>query len=390
MEGQAVVDTPAPAAPAESNAPSTGIVITRQGGVDVPRSDAPSTQTPSTDQPVTPPATAPEVPKIPATTPAETPAPQEEEIEFFPYAAEKTGGMIKSADDVFNLHQRYTELEKKLAEKPQIEFASPEAKFVYEYANKFPGQEVAAINGFYQVMSLGDLSKMSDKEAQFEAFALEHKDLTRDKARDYFEAKYDRSYGNEILADDKVAQYDHMVQTKKARETLKKLQDEFSQTKPSQPAGQAAQAVPDEVRAQIKADAQESLKTFGGMAYQFFDNDPTSVVNIEMEESEAQQLESWMSDPKVFLDEITKMASDEKGNFSMSSLGEIMFEIKNRGRIRSQAFKSGVEYGKLQHIKELKNTQTPKGPDAPAPQTQGPASLAEAMIGAFGKGRKTA
>jgi hypothetical protein len=384
MEGtETVIAPPAPVV----DAPSSGIVITRQGGVDVPRSDAAAPQTtPIVDTAPTPTPVVPPVDNAPVISPPV--APDEEEIEFFPYAAERTGGLIKSPDDVFDLHQKYTELEKKYAEKPKIEFASPEAEFVYNYANKFPGQEVAAINGFYQVMALGDVSKLSDKEIQFEAFALEHKDLTRDKAREYFEAKYDRSYGNDVLTEDKVAQYDHMLQTKKARETLKKLQDEFSQAKPpSQPAGQQPQGVSDEVRAQIQAEAQESLRTFGGMEYQMFDNDPDSVVEIRMEDSEKQQIQNWTSDPQTFLNDLTKLASDERGNFSMPKLTQIMFEIMNRDKIRIQTWTTATNYGKLQHIKELKNSTPPKGPDAPVPTIQAPQSFAEAMINAV-KGKK--
>jgi hypothetical protein len=375
VEAPVKIETPTPAA----GEPGGGLKILRKGNEVF--DEAP--QTPE-------PAAAPEVSNGLGNDPAgviapETPeskVPAEDEIEFFPYAAEVTEGAIKTPDDVFNLYKENTDLKKKLAEKPIIEFPNPEAEAAYKYAIKFPGREVAAVNGFYKVLSLGDISKLPPKEAQFEAFLLKQKHVTREKARDYFDAKYELSYGGGKLEDDPIAQFDHDTETQNARESLLNLQSEVDQYKPSQPAGNNNQqpVVSEADIASARAGAKKALENFGGVKYQFIDNEPNSLVSIPMEDSEAQQLEDWMSNPKTFLDDLTAMCKDDKGNFSPDKLSLIMFEIKNSGRIREQAFDAGKKLGKLEYIKEKKNSATPRvTPETAAPRT-GPASLAEAMV----------
>jgi hypothetical protein len=382
MEGEVITpsqttETPVPAA-VETHKES-GITITKIGGKEVspPPAATPAPQQPVAPAPATPVAGAPgtdgpgphpegvETTEVPA-------APSEEEIDFFSYASEKTNGVLKDPDSVLNLYTENTELKKKLSEKPKIEFPNPGAEVAYNYAVKFPGKEKAAITGFYHVIGLGDVTKLSPKDAQFEAFALQHKNFSRTEAREYFEAKYEKSYGGDILQEDKLAQYDHRVETEKSIEVLSKLQEEFDKAQPSQPAGAPAAPVVSEAdKAAIRAKAQEALGQFGGVRYQVYDNDPNSVVSIPMEDSEVQQLENWMSDPANFLNDLKEMCT-ENGQFSYEKLGMIMFEIKNRDRIKNSHFNQGAKWGELKKMKELKNTATPAvtqqgaAPGAPA------------------------
>jgi hypothetical protein len=373
-QGAPVVTPAAPAAaPATATEPAAPaeppkFVITRRGNeiITPPADPAPATPTATEPAAATDPAT-------PAAEPAAAAAPpDEEEIEFFPYAAELTGGLIKDPESVFNLYKEHQELKKKLAVKPEIEFPNPGAKAAYEYALKHPGHEIAAMNGFYHVMSLGDVKKLSPKEAQFEAFALKYKNYPREEAREYFEAQYDRSFGSGLLESDPVAKFEHRQKTDEAMETLAKMQEDFSKVQPSQPAGNADPSISPEQRVAAQEAARKALATFGGMNYQFVDNDANSAVSVTMEDSQVQQLESWMSDPKNFLDSLTEMCTDDKGNFSTDTLGEIMFEIQNRDRIRKQTFDAGRAYGKLEIIKERKNTASPATPTTPAAPAKKP------------------
>lgn len=360
----APVDSPPAAAapPVEPAAPaSPALRIIRRGDDVVEPAATPADPSPAA--PVTP-AAAPAPADIPA--PAADPIIDEEEVDFFDYAATQTGGAIKTADDVFNIYKENAQLKKQIAEKPKIEFPNEQSKWLYEQATKFPGVEKETFRSMLHVLSL-DVTKLSDKEKQFEAFALENKKLTREQARGYFEARYEKNFGNGILETDQIAQYDHMRETDKATDTLARMQEEFSKIEPSKPAAQAApQIAPEELDA-IRKDASNVLSRFGGMTYQFVDNDPSSSVNIPLEDADIPVLENYMTNPATFFEDLTNECRDEEGNFSMESLAMAMFEFKNRERIREQAYATGRTHGKLEQIKLQKNTSSPAPTPTPAP-----------------------
>lgn len=355
--------------PVATETPSSGLKITRRGNEVV--DDAPR-ETPLPESTSAPEATTPAVTDQ-ATPTATTPA-EEPEVDFFEYAKEQTKGIIQKPEDVIALYEETQRLRTQLAEKPKIEFPNEQAKLLYELSSKFPGQELAAARNYLHVMSL-DVSKLSDKEAQFEAFALENKDLSREESRRYFEAKYNKNYGDDILKEDETAEFDHRIQTRKAKESLTKLQEDFSKLQPSQPAGFA---VSDQEMAEIKSSVSEVLNQFGGVSYTFVDNDPNSTVNIPIDESDRQVLENYMANPKTFFEDLTNDCT-ENGNFSMEKLGVAMFEFKNRDKIREQAFKSGQTYGELRKVMELKNTKTPAAPAPKAPVSTAPTTYAGAF-----------
>lgn len=302
---------------------------------------------------------APAVPGIP------TP---DDEIEFFPYAAEQTGGEIASAEDVLRMYQEKKALEKQLAERPKIEFPNDQAKWLYEQALKFPGQERSAFKNALQVLSL-DLTKMSDKEKQFEAFAFKHKDFTREEARKYFDAKYEKAYGDDILTTDVIAQFEHKSQTREAEEALAKMQDEFSKletSKPAAPADQIPKMTPEEI-AGIKKDVSTVLSKFGGVRYQHFENDPDSSVSIPLDKADLQKMEDYLVSPGNLFTDLQKECTDANGQFSMQKLALKMFQILHIDKIREQEYNSGIKYGELKAIMKVKNTSNPKDPAAPVP-----------------------
>ena len=377
-----VIETPAAT-------PDTGggITITRIGDKVIEQTPEPPTPAAAVvpEIPATPPET-PQATEPPDPVTPEVPVVEDEEVDFFPYASEQTGGFIKGPEDVFSLFNERNELKKQLAEKPKFEFPNEQAKLLYELSSKFPGQELSSAQSILHVLSL-DLGKMSDKEKQFEAFALENKSLTREESRRYFEAKYEKNFGNGILDEDVSAQFDHRTQTIKAEESLAKFKDEFSKLPPSKPAGEQMPSIsPEEINA-IKQDVSRTLNQFKGVKYEFFKNDPNSVVNVALENVDLQRLESYMVNPGELLNDLQQECTDSSGNFSNERLAIAMFEFKNRDRIREQAFKAGVTYGELKKIKEIKNTSTPQTPATPPAPVNTPKNLAEAMAQA-GIGKK--
>lgn len=365
LDQPVVVDNPPQPEPAaapvvDTPAPSSKIKILRRGDQVI---DTPTEPTHPTEEP--PAAT----PPVEAATPASSEPisePVEEEVDFFPYAAEQTQGLIKSPEDVFAIVEERNNLKKQLAEKPKLEFPNEQAKWLYEQAIRFPGKEQASYRNMLHVLSL-PLDTLSDRDKQFEAFAYKHKNFTRDEARKYFDAKYEKNFGDGVLEADAAAQFDHRIQTDEAVETLRKVQEEFDKLEPSKPAAQAEpQGMTAEEIARSKQEVDSVLDHFGGVKYQIFD-DPTSLVSVQMEDSDLATIQNWMVDPRNFFEDLTKECTDENGNFSMDDFAMVMFEIKNRGRIREQAFTAGVNYGKLAQIKATKNTSTPKPNDTPPP-----------------------
>lgn len=292
--------------------------------------------------------------------------------------ADRSGGKITKAEDAVALVDEVTNLRTQLATRPQIEFPNDQARQIYEFAQKFPGFEMGAAKNLLHIQTL-PIDKLEPKEAQFEAFALKKPHWSREQARQYFEEKYNKAYGDGILETSTMAQLDHEEETRQARTELAKMQQDFAAAKPSQPAGeqQTPQLTPDQ-QAKIRTDVEEVTKDFGGVRYQFVKNDPNSTVNVQMDKSSLQKFQSYLADPGEFLKDLAAECT-ENGAFSYSKYRDAMFEFANRKQIRDQVFNQGKIYGEISIIKERKNTATPKTPSETPPPASKPTSFKEAM-----------
>lgn len=402
-----VNDVPVASPPAFQNADKGGLKIISRGGTEMPPSEnpppvnqdpAPSpTPTATNSDPApqaNPSAAAQQTPPVqPQPTPEADPAPavEDEEVDFFEYAAQQTSGIVKKPEDVFSLYQENQRLRTQLAEKPKIEFPNEQARLLYEYAVKFPGQEMSTARNVLHTLSL-DANSLSPKEKQFEAFALENPKLTRDKARQYFDAMYEKKYGNNALEDDLTAQYEHDRETQKAEELIAKMQADFAKAQPSQQAGAQQQpTISPEEEAEMNRQVESVIGQFGGVKYQFFENDANSTVSIKMEDSDLQKFQTYLAKPQTFFEDLAAECADDKGNFSYDMYAMRMFEIMNIGRIREQSFKSGVTYGELKKVMEIKNTAgaKPAGESGAPAAAQAPKSMADAWKAAV-KAKKVA
>lgn len=292
--------------------------------------------------------------------------------------ADRSGGKITKPEDAVALVDEVTNLRSQLAERPKIEFPNDQARQIYEFAQKFPGFEMGAAKNLLHTQSLS-IDKLEPKEVQFEAFALKKPHWTREQARQYFEEKYNKAYGDGILETSTMAQLDHEEETRQARTELTKMQQDFAAAKPSQPAGeqQSPQLTPDQ-QAEIKRTVEEVTKDFGGVRYQFVKNDANSTVNVQMDKSSLQKFQNYLADPGEFLKDLA-VECTENGVFSHVKYRDIMFELANRKQIRDQVFNQGKIYGEISIIKERKNTATPKtSTETPPPATK-PTSFRDAM-----------
>lgn len=381
-------------APVFQGAVASDLKIISKNGQAVEPAHTPEPVVAATPTPAVPaPGTAPAAAAMPV-TPTPTPLPTDQPgpdgipgvdgepapIDFFQYLGEQTNGRYSSADHVLAAMDELETLRTKLAEKPKIEFANEQAKQIYEFANKFPGMEMSAARNYLHVQSL-DIKTLNEKEAQFEAFALENNDITRDKARGYFEAMYEKKYGNDALQNDLTAQFEHQRETKKAKDSLSKLQSEFAKEQPSQQAAGQPTTSPEEI-AEIQQNVQRVMEDFGGVSYNYF-NDPNSAVNIPLEEADQQRFETYLSSPQSLLQDLMGQCSDKEGHFNYELYRNKMFEFANIDRVKEQTFAQGVNYGKLLQIKEIKNTKTPKEAEAPPPGPKEPATFKEAWSAAM-------
>src|SRR5690606_9693547 len=135
---------------------------------------------------------------------------------------------------------------------------------------------------------------------------------------------------------------------------------------PSQPSQQAGQqqVAPEEVE-RINRKVQDAMQQFGGVKYQFFDDDPDSVVNFPLEDAEAQRFQAYAMDPDTFFKDFLEGCCDpDTGEFDHNTYIMKLFEIVYADKMRETAFTQGVKLGELRKIKELKNTSTSREPTA--------------------------
>lgn len=376
--------TPTPTLKEEEDEPEVPVTPSPPEEVVTPLTDTPPAETPAVE---TPPIDVP-----PAPPPADQPqglTPEEQKVMdgFLDYTSEQTGGKINSVEEILNLATEVEQLRAQLAEKPKIEFPNDQAKAIYEYACKFPGLEKTAARNYLHVMSL-DVKNMSDKEKQFEAFSLKYPKYSRDEAREFFDAQYEKDYGNGILEEDKTAKFSHRVKTDEAESTIQKMQEEFEKmsSKPADTTQKTTQLSAEDQRL-IEQGVSGVLEEFEGIKYRFYDNDPQSEVVVPMDKNEVKKFETLLRNPNQFVNDVLEECYDGKGNFNWDQYALTMFEFKNRNKIREQAFNAGVTYGEAKKIKALKNAATPRPADVTPPKKE-PKSLGEAMVLAVRAARK--
>lgn len=306
----------------------------------------------------------------------QAPEAEEEEVDFYDYVSEHAGMSIKTPEEVISLAKENAKLKAQLAEKPKIEFENEQHRLLYEYGKKVTGNSVKAGRDMLHAVSL-DLKSMGEKDKQFEAYVLSRPEITRERAREIFEAKYDKLYGNGLLESDILAQDQHASDTREAEAKILKMQEEFNQA-PSNPAG-ANQPTAEEI-AQVKANIGKVVSEFGGVSYNNT-GDKDGAVNVPMDAGEVEKFTSYLEDPGKFFSDLSAEFTDAKGNFDDQAYAVRMYEFMNLGRIREQTWKSGVNYGRLQQIKEAKNTAPPRAPETQS-VNNAPKSMKDAWLSA--------
>lgn len=257
-----------------------------------------------------------------------------------------------------------------------IEFPNEQAKKIFEYATKFSGMELSAAKNYIHIQSLaGSLESLSDKEKQFEAFALERTDLPRDKARRIFNERYERQFGNlQEDEDDVVLKDDHDIATKRAEDKIREMHAEFERAKSEQSGNDNASSKED--LENFSQNVVSATEDFGGIEIQFGKDNS---LNFSLPEGKKEEFLEILSDPNKFYQTITADCIDQEGNFDYKQFAIEMFEIVYRKDLFKEVDMNGFNRGQKRIIKDkLKNAN-------PAVQEQLPQNNKPSFVQAFTK-----
>jgi hypothetical protein len=292
------------------------------------------------------------------------------------YLSESTQGRVKSPNEISSLLQENESLKAQLKNRA-LEFPSEQAKKVYEFAIKpeFNGNELGAARQYLHLVSL-DLTKLSPKEKQFEAYVLSRPDLSRENAAKIFDERYNRRFGE--MENDMVLQDDHGVETRTAEQKILDYQKDFE--KAAQSAKPAQQPEVD-VQA-IERDVNTALSDFDGIEMQFGDG-TDETVQLPMNAEEVSAFRDILVNPIKLLDQVVQDCT-VNGKFDMETYQRTMYKLQNVDRAIDEAYRAGLNNGQLKLIQERKNTTIPKGNggDQVAPKKSFAQTMADAVKGA--------
>lgn len=272
------------------------------------------------------------------------------------YLSTSTGGAVKTPADISKLIAENKDLKIKLQHK-EPDFPNETAKKVYELATKAVGMELTTARQLFHVMAL-DLSTMSAKEKQFEAFCLDRPNVSREEARKRFEAKYDKDFSD---LEDVIQLDNHEIATRdaenKIKETQKNLTESVKQGGEQTGTGQQEQQqFTAEQQAQVEASLKSALDVFAGVRLKF-DDSKYGNLEIPMDRGKASEFMEFLKDPqKAIQDRIAERSKDEHGNFSYDRYVAEAFAWFNRDLIEQKTQEHLMNLGRITEIQERKNT----------------------------------
>lgn len=301
-----------------------------------------------------------------------------EEIE--PLIEQYFEGKVKSFGEINNLLIENERLKQELENK-ELTFPSDRAKVLYDFAVKADGYELDTARNYLHILSL-DLSKIDAKQKQYEAFKLERPDLTPEKARTIFDAKYENLYG-EDFSNDPLLQDEHELATRKAEATLKKAQEDFNNAKGNSNEPAEDIELKDAV-AKFQTGVEKELSDFGGITMSYEGSD--SPLNFDLYPEEEAKFMEIAKNPSLMAQELVEECLDPKTNTidNQRYLSEL-YVMRNAQKLIQESFKHGLKLGELAVINgKLKNAHPGKDTTGSSAPPAAKKSFAEAMIEAVG------
>lgn len=286
-----------------------------------------------------------------------------------------SNGAIKSLDQIPTIIKENADLKAELENK-EIPFPNEKAKLVYEYAMKAVGLEPQAAGQYIHIMQL-ETDKLSDKDAQFEAFFLTRPDLSRSKAEDIFNRKYEQRFAE--LETDVLQQDDHAVATREAKDKISAMKKSFSEAKSEEPGAEDNGVDPKQTEAIYKS-IDEITSEFEGVSIQYGES-PEETLNVQLSSEEASEFNSFLKEPIKLIQKIIADCSKE-GVLDVEAYTAEMFSVYKRHEARMESFKLGSTVGQLKTIKDAKNAG--KKEEKVVPTATPKKSFEETMVDAVG------
>lgn len=270
---------------------------------------------------------------------------------FQTHLSKKTGGKLKSLADFEAIANEREALLKQVAEGIQPKFKDERAKWAHKLLSEDQGDGLQSAMRTLRALSY-DTKGKEGKDVMFESFLLDPKnsDLSPERAREYFEADFDRKYGN---ADSDVLQKRELdLAIRSATESISKLQNDFKATeeKPLQMAKEVEDAV---------AKAVNSLK---GLKFSFSDNAPeTEILNVAIEDpQELQSLQQAMLMPDQAYEALASKFGSEGKPFDYEGFAKEIWKRNNVDKLMKLSQEQGFKLGKLAQLNENRNASNPK------------------------------
>jgi hypothetical protein len=290
------------------------------------------------------------------------------------------GISLSKIDDIKLAFEERTNLNKRVEEldaltKKGLEFPNEKAKALYEFAQKFDGNEMAAAKSY---LNLAELDANADpKRLQFEDFALKYPHIPRDEARDIFEAQYTEAYGDgSDLSSDPLRKFKHDEATRAAKQnidsTLKAFREaKLPETQPTGPTPEQLDAINKGIESGLKnlkpTVVLPEYKTKTGQIV------PKGAFNVEMSPEEASALKAYAANPETFVKDLVNSHKTESGINWNTYLNDV-YQFKNREKVHADIFSQGIERGMAILLNQINNTGKEKvvddGKETPIARSQ--------------------
>jgi hypothetical protein len=345
-----------PATPDATQAPATPEKPGDHAKTEAPKTHAPSTT--STSKTVTrdpdwanrdkdkqPDASTPKVETDANPNKAESP-------EAFSRLSELTDGAIKSEKDFTSFVSHYNELVKQAEEGFQPKFRNETHKLAFDILANVPaGQELDKARTTLHTLSL-DVSKLAGKDLLFESFLLDpdNSDLTREKAWEYFEAAFEKRFGD--ASENKLTERELQKEERKAKESILNSQKSFLDAT-------AKSTEEPKVDETVLKSVERAVDQFGGLEIAFSENaQDNEFLRIKVDSNEElQQLREYSLNPQLWWKDLVNEFTGEKG-FDYNGFVRELYELKNHHKIKRMAFNHGLEQGKLGLLNKTRNSTT--------------------------------
>lgn len=285
---------------------------------------------------------------------------------------ERSNGRIETVDSVSELLDELDQLREKSKIVPEPVFQSERAKQAYEYLKSREGDFGELTTQMHRVLALGDVTKLDAKTAQKEAFMLENNDIPAETAAKYFEARYNQKYGDIDLEDDPAAEFEHIKETKAAKEAIRKMQESFK-SQESDKSGEAESLAQSQI--DVANEVEKTLKSYGGIEYPFGENgEDKLIISLEDEEfsSFESELKNAMVNPSSIIENALEGMKGKDGNLDWDKYANFVFDLVAKDKIRTKIYNQGFAAGQVSKLKESKNRSDVKNGNAiPAKEEPG-------------------